>query len=104
MAVGAAIGGAAVYLLTGRKEQEKAATAVRPPPVTTVMTKETHPVAMISPQKEGPPEPLVKVGEALPSVMLNQLVDGKITKATLHEVFQGKKGVLVSVPGAFTPG
>ena len=60
------------------------------------------PHSALSPQ--GPPEPLVKVGEPLPSVVLNKLVDGKIEKLTLQDFFGSKKGVLVSIPGAFTPG
>ncbi len=41
-----------------------------------------------------------QVGDALPSVQLDEMVDGNITKVDIKELFQGKKGVLFGVPGA----
>ncbi|XP_036380699.1 peroxiredoxin-5, mitochondrial-like [Megalops cyprinoides] len=44
----------------------------------------------------------IKVGERLPSVELQEGDPGK--KVSLDQLFEGKKGVLFAVPGAFTPG
>lgn len=45
-----------------------------------------------------------KVGDALPDIVLDELVDGKPSQVRISELFAGKKGVLFGVPGAFTPG
>ncbi|KAF5831843.1 peroxiredoxin type II [Dunaliella salina] len=44
----------------------------------------------------------IKVGDKLPDVTLYEGNPGNGVK--LHSVFAGKKGVLLAVPGAFTPG
>ncbi|XP_008837158.1 peroxiredoxin-5, mitochondrial [Nannospalax galili] len=44
----------------------------------------------------------IKVGDTIPSVEVFEGEPGK--KVNLAELFQGKKGVLFGVPGAFTPG
>ncbi|GAX79049.1 hypothetical protein CEUSTIGMA_g6489.t1 [Chlamydomonas eustigma] len=56
--------------------------------------------------------PVPKTGDALPDIVLYEgtpLTEIKpdappITPVNLRDVFAGKKGVLVNVPGAFTPG
>ncbi|XP_036114226.1 peroxiredoxin-5, mitochondrial isoform X2 [Molossus molossus] len=47
-------------------------------------------------------EPSLKVGDAIPSVVVFEGQPGN--KVNLAELFKGKKGVLFGVPGAFTPG
>ena len=44
----------------------------------------------------------IKIGDRVPSATLNYLKDG-VQSITTDELFRGKKLVLVSVPGAFTP-
>ena len=44
----------------------------------------------------------IKVGERIPSVTLNFLQDG-VQSIPSDDLFRGKKMVLFSVPGAFTP-
>lgn len=44
------------------------------------------------------------MGDKLPDVQLDELVDGSPTKVALLELFKGKKGVLFGVPGSYTPG
>ncbi|KAK2076404.1 hypothetical protein QBZ16_000929 [Prototheca wickerhamii] len=44
------------------------------------------------------------VGDQLPDVQLATLGAEGPTKVPLRSLFEGKKGVLVGVPGAFTPG
>lgn len=43
-----------------------------------------------------------KVGDKLPKVTLYE--NAPDNKVELHDVYAGKKGILVGVPGAFTPG
>uniref|UniRef100_A0A1D2A0T5 Glutaredoxin-dependent peroxiredoxin n=1 Tax=Auxenochlorella protothecoides TaxID=3075 RepID=A0A1D2A0T5_AUXPR len=45
-----------------------------------------------------------KAGDAVPDVQLVHLVNEKPEKVSLRDLFKGKKGILVGVPGAFTPG
>lgn len=45
---------------------------------------------------------MIKIGESIPSATLNTLRDG-IQPVTTDELFKGRKVVLFSVPGAFTP-
>ena len=99
----AAVGGAAVYCYLKKVEASSrdAKTVLN---IDTQLTKESHPVATISPKKSGPPEPLLSAGSPLPQLELDEIVDGKITKVALASIFGSKKGILVSVPGAFTPG
>lgn len=44
----------------------------------------------------------IKIGDALPSVEL--LEGSSLTKVNIKQLFEGKKGVIFAVPGAFTPG
>jgi peroxiredoxin len=44
----------------------------------------------------------IKVGERIPNATLNYLKDG-VQAINTDEIFKGKKVVLFSVPGAFTP-
>ena len=44
----------------------------------------------------------IQVGDRIPSATLNVLKDG-VQAVTTDEIFKGKKVVLFSVPGAFTP-
>ena len=44
----------------------------------------------------------IKIGDRVPSATLNYLKDG-VQSITTEDLFRGKKLVLVSVPGAFTP-
>ena len=44
----------------------------------------------------------IKVGDMIPNVTLNYLKDG-VQAINTDEIFKGKKVVLFSVPGAFTP-
>jgi 2-Cys peroxiredoxin 5 len=48
----------------------------------------------------------VKVGDALPSVEMSELVSGqeRPTKVNLKDLVKGKKVAIFGVPGAFTPG
>src|SRR5271154_4539216 len=45
----------------------------------------------------------IKVGDKIPSVTLKQLTASGLQDLTTDSVFSGKKVVLFSVPGAFTP-
>ncbi|HYH18601.1 MAG TPA: peroxiredoxin [Azospirillum sp.] len=45
----------------------------------------------------------LKVGNAIPSVTLKHLTDNGMQEITTDEIFKGKKVVLFSLPGAFTP-
>jgi len=44
----------------------------------------------------------IKVGDKIPNATLNYLKDG-VQAINTDEIFKGKKVVLFSVPGAFTP-
>lgn len=44
----------------------------------------------------------IQVGDQLPALSLQEGTPG--TKHNINELFQGKKGILFAVPGAFTPG
>src|SRR3954471_7531021 len=44
----------------------------------------------------------IKVGDRIPNTTLNYLKDG-VQAVNTDEIFKGKKVVLFSVPGAFTP-
>ena len=44
----------------------------------------------------------IQIGDRIPSVTLNYLKDG-VQAINTDEIFKGKKVVLFSVPGAFTP-
>ena len=47
----------------------------------------------------------IQAGEQLPSGILHQLDDaGALQSYDPRELFQGKRGVLIGVPGPFTPG
>ncbi|WP_207458598.1 peroxiredoxin [Azospirillum sp. SYSU D00513] len=45
----------------------------------------------------------IQVGDSIPSVTLKHLTDNGMQDITTDEIFKGKKVVLFSVPGAFTP-
>lgn len=45
----------------------------------------------------------VQVGDTIPSVTLKHLTDNGMQDVTTDSLFKGKKVVLFSVPGAFTP-
>jgi peroxiredoxin len=45
----------------------------------------------------------IQVGDTIPSVTLKHLTDNGMQPVTTDELFKGKKVVLFSVPGAFTP-
>jgi len=45
----------------------------------------------------------VKVGDRVPSVTLKHLTESGMQEISTDDLFQGKKVVLFSVPGAFTP-
>jgi len=45
----------------------------------------------------------IQVGDTIPSVTLKWLTDNGMQEVTTDELFKGKKVVLFSVPGAFTP-
>jgi len=44
----------------------------------------------------------IQIGDSIPEATLNLLRDG-VQAVTTSEIFKGKKAVLFSVPGAFTP-
>jgi len=102
----AALGGAAVYLLMKKSQANcESSNKLLKTDIDKKMSKETHPVAMHEPANKGPPKCAVNIGEVLPSTKLHEMQEGKMkTDVTLADVFGGKKGVLVSIPGAFTPG
>ncbi|KPF88139.1 alkyl hydroperoxide reductase [alpha proteobacterium AAP38] len=45
----------------------------------------------------------VKVGDRIPSVTLKHLTESGMQEVSTDDLFKGKKVVLFSVPGAFTP-
>ncbi|MBP2298415.1 peroxiredoxin [Azospirillum picis] len=45
----------------------------------------------------------IQVGDTIPSVTLKWLTDNGMQEVTTDELFKGRKVVLFSVPGAFTP-
>jgi glutaredoxin/glutathione-dependent peroxiredoxin len=45
----------------------------------------------------------IKIGDHIPSVTLKRLDDSGLTDVSMDDVFKGRKVVLFSVPGAFTP-
>lgn len=45
----------------------------------------------------------IQVGDRVPSVTLKHLTEGGMQEISTDEIFKGKKVVLFSVPGAFTP-
>ena len=45
----------------------------------------------------------IKVGDRIPSVKLKQLGESGMQEVSTDDLFKGKKVVLFSVPGAFTP-
>ncbi len=45
----------------------------------------------------------IKVGDQIPNVTLKHLADGGLAEVKTGDVFNGKRVVLVSVPGAYTP-
>ena len=45
----------------------------------------------------------IAVGDRVPSLTLKHLVDGGLADITTDEVFKGKKVLLFSLPGAYTP-
>lgn len=45
----------------------------------------------------------IKEGDALPALVLTEMVDGAPTPAPLADLTKGKKVVFFAVPGAFTP-
>lgn len=45
----------------------------------------------------------INVGDRIPSVTLKHLTDNGMQEVTTDQIFKGKKVVLFSVPGAFTP-
>ena len=46
---------------------------------------------------------MIKVGDKLPAATFRTIQDGKMVPQTTDEIFNGKRVVLVGVPGAFTP-
>lgn len=46
---------------------------------------------------------MIEIGDTLPSVDIRMKQDGKIVTVSSTTLFAGKKSVLFSVPGAFTP-
>ncbi len=45
----------------------------------------------------------IQVGDRLPSIDLQQMVDGEVQTINTDALFGGKKVVLFALPGAFTP-
>lgn len=45
----------------------------------------------------------IKIGEQIPDVALKHLADGGLGEVRTGELFKGKRVVLFSVPGAYTP-
>lgn len=45
----------------------------------------------------------IKVGDSIPSVTLKHLTDNGMQEITTDDIFKGRKVVVFSVPGAFTP-
>ena len=45
----------------------------------------------------------IAIGDALPSALIHQNINGKISETSLNAWGQGRKVILVTVPGAFTP-
>jgi 2-Cys peroxiredoxin 5 len=45
----------------------------------------------------------IRVGERVPSVRLGRLKDGFVTSQSTETLFQGRRGIVIGVPGAFTP-
>src|SRR4051812_35976277 len=45
----------------------------------------------------------IKVGDRIPSVKLKQLGESGMQEVSTDDLFKGKKVVVFSVPGAFTP-
>lgn len=45
----------------------------------------------------------IRVGERVPPVRLGRLSHGVVTSQSAETLFQGRRGILIGVPGAFTP-
>jgi peroxiredoxin len=45
----------------------------------------------------------VHVGDKIPEFKFLTLEDGKVAAKSTHDLFNGKKVVLIAIPGAFTP-
>ncbi|MFA4939954.1 peroxiredoxin family protein [Brevundimonas sp.] len=45
----------------------------------------------------------IRVGERVPPVRLGQLQQGLVTSQSVETLFQGRRGIVIGVPGAFTP-
>jgi peroxiredoxin len=45
----------------------------------------------------------IRVGERVPAVRLGRLKDGFVTSQSTEILFQGRRGIVIGVPGAFTP-
>ena len=45
----------------------------------------------------------IAIGDALPEQLIHQNINGNITETSLHAWAKGRKVILISVPGAFTP-
>ncbi|WP_115716940.1 redoxin family protein [Gallaecimonas mangrovi] len=46
---------------------------------------------------------MIQVGDKIPQASVQQMIDGKPAEVHTQDFFKGKKVVLFSVPGAFTP-
>jgi len=46
---------------------------------------------------------MIKIGDQVPDVVLKHLVDGGLAEVSTGELFKGKRVVLFSLPGAYTP-
>ncbi|NJC40661.1 2-Cys peroxiredoxin 5 [Brevundimonas alba] len=45
----------------------------------------------------------IRVGERVPPIRLGRLHEGFVTSQSLETLFQGRRGIVIGVPGAFTP-
>jgi glutaredoxin/glutathione-dependent peroxiredoxin len=46
---------------------------------------------------------MIKIGEQLPAVKLKYISESAVEEVNVRDIFQGKKGILFGLPGAFTP-
>jgi 2-Cys peroxiredoxin 5 len=47
--------------------------------------------------------PRISAGDRIPQAQLGRLVDGVVRQDTLPDLLQGRRAVVVGIPGAFTP-
>src|SRR5690242_6359 len=68
-----------------------------------VLKRAGHNQCCRSASREGHDKMAIQVGDSIPSVTLKHLTTNGMQPISTDEIFKGKKIVLFSVPGAFTP-